>query len=243
VKALEAFRRAILLTGRPGVVAAAIEDDFHRFGLVLRHDGRIITGIEASADRFPWATCMEAPEALASLAGARLSANPAALFAHADPRAHCTHLFELAAVAAGHACRGGAGERRLEAEVTDAIAGARTARLFENGAMVLTWRLRGDVIADPAEFAGRRTSSFGARVLAELEPHLAERLLILRRVVQTAGGRSMDIDAFARAADMNRPAVCFSLQPANAGRATRMRGSVRNWASRDALTASLGRRS
>jgi hypothetical protein len=234
-----AFRRAILIRATAGEVVADLEDDFHRFGVTLAHDGRRLAGLHPRAGRFPWATCAEAPRALEILAGAPVSAHPADLFRHADPRLHCTHLFELTALALAQAARGD-GARLFEAEVTDSDrAGQRTARLFVDGSPVLTWRLEGETITDPPAFAGRTPSSFNSRALSEAEPDLAERLLVLRRAAQTALGRGVDVDAFPTAAAMDRPPACYSLQLANASRARRMTGSVRDWPDRTTLRASL----
>lgn len=233
-----AFRRAISIRGRDGVVEAELADDFHRFGVSVRHDGRHALAVEAGAGRYPWATCVEAPAALEALAGATLSANPAALFQHADPRAHCTHLFELAALAMAQAARGD-GARLFEAEVTDPDDGVRLARLFQDGGLVMEWRLQDDLITAPPTYAGRAAASFRSAALAELEPDLAERLLILRRVVLTARGRAMDVDAYPTAAAMRRPAECYSLQPANAGRARRVADNFRDWPDRQTLLAAI----
>ena len=233
-----AFRRAILIESRAREVSAELEDDFHRFGVTLHHDGDRVVGVEGRAHRYPWVTCLEAPTALRALEGVALAANPATLFRHADPRAHCTHLFELAALALAQATRG-PGVRRFEAEVTDPQEGVRLAQVLEDGELVLEWRLSEDLITAPPAYAGRAAGSFGSAVLAEVEPVLATRLLIMRRVVQTARGRQMDVDAYATAAEMRRPAACYSLQPSNAGRARRIPGSHRDWLDAPAVLQSL----
>jgi hypothetical protein len=233
-----AFRRAIVVRGAGGRVEADLEDDFHSFGVTLHHDRQVVRRIEARATRYPWATCLEAPGALAALEGAALRANPATLFQHADPRAHCTHLFELAALAMAQAARGD-GERLFEAEVTDPEGETRTARLFRDGELAMAWRLASDVIDAPSPYAGEPLASFSSKRLTGLEPDEAETLLILRRVVQTARGRQMDVDAFATAAAMGRTAQCYSLQPPNAPRAARVTGSVRDWQNRPALRRSI----
>ena len=232
-----AFRRAIVIRHQGGQVDADLEDDFHRFGVTLRHDGHVVLEVAARAERYPWATCLEAPLVLNALKGVQVSADPTALFRHADPRLHCTHLFELAALALAQAARGD-GSRLFEAEVSDPVDGVRTARLYRDGSLALEWRLAGDVIVAPAAYSGRALSSFNSRSLADLPPEQAETLLILRRVAQTAKGRLINVDAFASAAEMGRPAQCYSLQPANAARATRVKGSVRDWPDREALLSS-----
>jgi len=234
-----AFRRAIVIRSAGGCVEADLEDDFHRFGVTLHHNTVAVLRVEARADRYPWATCLETPAALTALRGAPLSANPAALFGYADPR---LHLFELAALAVAQAARG-EGRRSLETEVTDPANGVRYARLFQDGVLALEWRLAEDTILEPAADAGRTLASFNSRALMDLPPQRAEDLLILRRVAQTAKGRRMDVDAFAVAAELGRPAQCYSLQPANSARAARVKGSVREWPNREELLRSARRES
>lgn len=237
---IPAFRRAILIESQGGEVRAELEDDFHRFGVTLRHDGHRVTQVEARAHRYPWVTCLEAPTALAAIEGVALSLDPTALFRHADPRAHCTHLFELAALAVAQAARG-EGARRFEAEVTDPVDGTRLASLRQDGELVLEWRLSNGLIVDPPDYAGRCAGSFGSRALAKIEPGLAERLLILRRMVQTSLGRVIDVDSYPTAADMQQSAACYSLQPASAPRARRILGSHRDWPDAETLLRSVSR--
>ena len=229
-----AFRRAIILRGVAGRVDADLEDDFHSFGLSMSHDGLAITRVAARASRYPWATCCEAPAALAALEGAPIAANPSWLFRHADPRVHCTHLFELAALASAHAARG-AGQRLFELEVSDPEDGSRTARLFVDGILAVDWRLRGDAIVSPASEAGRTLRDFTSRELVQMDAERAEQLLLLRRAAQTSRGRQIGVDAFASAAAMRGPAHCYSLQPRISLRATRCFGSVRDWPDRLSL--------
>ena len=235
-----AFRRAVLIRVEQRRIEARLEDDFHRFGLALAHDDHQVTGTEGWADRYPWITCIEAPSALTALEGASLGAHPAALFRHADARLQCTHLFELAALALSEA-RHGPGERLFEAEVTDPQGGAVTASLFRDGAPALEWRLLNGRITAPAAHAGQEASAFTTRRLTDLPPEEAEALLILRRVVQTAQARQMNVDAFATAAAMGRTPQCYSLQPDAAQRAARVTGMVRDWASRAELAESIVR--
>ncbi|MBY0421071.1 MAG: DUF2889 domain-containing protein, partial [Parvularculaceae bacterium] len=87
---LPGFRRRIQIEPEEGRVAAAVEDDFHAMAVVLRHDGRVATSVEALMDRAPWTTCPGAPAALKrSFEGAALSAFPAL----GGKTQHCTHLY------------------------------------------------------------------------------------------------------------------------------------------------------
>ena len=234
------FRRAILIDHRQGVVQADLEDDFHRFGVTLTHDGETIVGVEGRAGRFPWLTCAEAPGALVALIGARVSRDATAIFRLTDPRLQCTHLFELSALAIAEAARG-EGQTLLEAEVEDLAEGGRTARVFRDGALAMEWRIENDIIVAPAAYAGRKPSDFNSRTIADAPPDLAPILLIMRRVAGLAMARRFDVDAFGSAAEMSRSPACFSLQPANAPRARRMTGSIRVWPDRATLAASVRR--
>lgn len=235
-----AFRRAILVEVGQASIEARLEDDFHRFDVRLTHDGRTVTAVEGQGERFPWATCQEAPSALNALVGAPVAADPTALFRHTEPRAQCTHLFELAALALAQ-WRHGCGRRLFEAEVSDPQGEARRVRLWRDGEQIAEWRLAGERIAAPAAYAGRGAGDFPSRGLAALPPDEAEALLILRRVIQTARARQMNVDAFPTAAAMGRPPYCYSLQPVNAVRAARRTGQTRDWPDRKALVDQLSR--
>ena len=103
----------------------------------------------------------------------------------------------------------------------------------------MAWDLIGDEITAPPEYAGRPVSSFASRTLADLDPETALNILILRRVTLTAHGRYIDVDSFATAAAMGRSPQCYSLQPANAARGTRVLGSHLDWPTRHTLIDSL----
>src|SRR5690606_20541627 len=50
-----AYRRSLLIVTRePGVVVADLEDDFHRFRVVLEHDGARVTAVSGEGLRTPW---------------------------------------------------------------------------------------------------------------------------------------------------------------------------------------------
>jgi hypothetical protein len=233
-----AFRRAIIVTIGEGRIDAELEDDFHRFGVTLHHDGAVVTEAEGRAIRYPWTTCPEAPNALAALAGSPLVADPTFLYRHTDPRAQCTHLFELAVVALSQAGRA-PGERVFEASASDPEAGPRRAELRIDGALAAAWDLLGDVITAPAEYAGRAVNSLTSQGLSTLDPETALHMLILRRVALTARGRHFDVDAYATAAAMGRSPQCYSLQPENAVRGARVLGSHLDWPTRHTLIDAL----
>src|SRR5206468_2244694 len=94
------MRRVQMIDPRPGCVTAEVEDDYHRFFVELRHDGERITGVSTDAKRFPWTTCPAAGEHLAQrITGVALRD----VEGREAPLSHCTHMLDLAIMAAAHA--------------------------------------------------------------------------------------------------------------------------------------------
>lgn len=86
-------------------VLAEMEDDQHGFRITVQHDGHAITQIHSESLRIPMTTCGGAGDVLAQLVGVPLSDSPRSLAAHANPRAHCTHQYDLLGLAITHARR------------------------------------------------------------------------------------------------------------------------------------------
>jgi len=233
------FRRRIRIAARPGVVTADLEDDFHHFGVELHHDGELVVSMDASAPRYPWSTCPSAGTVLRELHGAPLSPRVTAAAEHSDPRAHCTHLFDLAALAMAHAARDTAGRCQYDAEIpTVDDAGRASVRLWRDRIPVHTWTLafardgRRRVV-DPEPFTvAPWHGGFMRWAEASFEPEAAEAAIVLRRACEIGLGRGMDLEAYATAGGL-RPimeGVCFSMQPERIERAVRMRGTIRDFA-------------
>ncbi|HYE45265.1 MAG TPA: hypothetical protein VEA44_05775 [Caulobacter sp.] len=224
-----AFRRAILLrTLDEASVQAELEDDFHRFGVTLRHDGRRVTAVEGRSVRYPWTSCPLAGGALKALEGLALESHPAALYRHTDARLQCTHQFELAGLAMTHAARP-ASDRRYDLRVEDFAASGRRATLRRDGRSVLEWRIEDERLVAPAKLAGTSVASLNSRSAAALPVEEAEALLLLRRAIWLSRGRWMDIDGVPTAAALDRPGSCFSYQPGIAAGGLRRLGSERDF--------------
>lgn len=178
-----------------GVVVADLEDDFHRFRVVLAHDGARALDVRAEAERFPWTTCAEAGGALAALRGAPLDLRCTQVARHADPRSQCTHLFDLAGLALAHAAAGR--ERRdYEAEIPDRRRGPVEARLWRDGGEVLSLRVDVGSILEPPPYAGHslRGGSFLRWCRESLAPDDAESAFVLWRACSIALGRAFPVD-------------------------------------------------
>jgi hypothetical protein len=224
------FRRRFLLdTVDEHHVSGAMEDDFHRFHLELRHDGERVVEMRGEAVRFPWTECPGANVPLKSLEGMALSAHANAGARHTDPRSNCTHLFDLACLAITHAARG-SGRRLYDITVPDRIEGRTQATLHRDGELLLDWNLKGNAISAEPPFEGVRLakSNFVGWVEEHLDPELGEAALALRRACFISMGRERNLDESPTAMDYMPLAKgsCHSFTPGIAEKTERMLGTT-----------------
>jgi hypothetical protein len=216
-------------------VRGDLEDDFHRFGLTLHHDGSRVTAVEGDATRFPWTTCPTAVEPLQSVAGAPITSRLTDLGAHVAARSNCTHLFDLAGLAIAHAARAGAGAgavRQYDAAIPDRSGSLTTPELQRDGTVVLQWELDGTTIAGPAPYDGLALrAGFLAWAEANLDEEEAEAAIVLRRACDISFGRAMDLDVYDSAADLGEIMLgtCHSFQPGTIEVGLRIKGQTRDF--------------
>ncbi|MGE0387798.1 MAG: hypothetical protein AB7Q97_23985 [Gammaproteobacteria bacterium] len=240
-----AFRRRIRIVTSPAMARADLEDDMHRYGAIVRHDGRRVTAVEGVAIRTPWSLCGAAADHLHALAGMELSPDPLAAYAFTNGRRQCTHMFDMAAFAIAHAARG-TPRRQYDAEIVLLPGDApRPARLERNGLRILEWAVHGDVLTAPPALAGRNL-----RRLLEGNPLDAmalddyEAMVVLRRAIYISQSRELDLDLAATAADVPGSerilGACSVYQAGVADRALRVRGASRDFHDRrEAMLADL----
>jgi len=226
------YRRRIRLGAEDGLVRGSLVDDFHDFTVRLAHDGVRISKIEGAARRIPWATCPAAALPLALLEGMPLTRSLRSIARHTDPRAQCTHLFDLASLAVSLAASGAAA-RLYQLAVPDRV-GARTqATLSRDGLPVLRWQIDGARIEDPPPFAGRSLAGGGFLDWAEatLDTDLAEAAQVLRRAAVISYGRRFDFDRVPDARTFQNQAggACFTFHPERVAEGLRIVGNVRDW--------------
>lgn len=218
-----------------GEVRADLEDDFHRFGLTLAHDGQAVTQITGEAHRFPWSTCPGGSQRLAELVGLELSPRCTTVAQASNPRLNCTHLFDLAGLALAAAWRG-PGSRQYDAVVPEWVDGKSSPTLAVNGEEVLSWHVDSFVIKGPPPFEelALRGQGFMAWAEATLAPDLAEAAIVLRRAVYISPGRLQDLDALDRATELGDyvdllVGMCHTLQPEMIPVALRMKGTTHDF--------------
>ncbi|RZK03432.1 MAG: hypothetical protein EOO76_02625 [Novosphingobium sp.] len=206
------LHRRIVLQPGGDWVGGALEDDMHRFHIRLDHAEGRVTRVAAKAVRHPWSACPGATHFIAKELTGELLADVGAR----DPAQHCTHLYDLAILAAAHA--DDTAPMRFDMTVTDRVEDRTTATLYENGIETLRWQLDGTAIAGTTRDL-RRLSQWKR----ELSPQEAEGATLLRRAVFVSGARAYVAPSLEQTAALNqgRMGVCFNYQLPQAESSTR----------------------
>ena len=212
------FHRRIRLYPYPGRIVAGLEDNLHRFTLQLTHADHRVTGIDVLAQRHPWTTCPGAAALLVEQAvGQRVEA-----LARMDIFEHCTHLFELALMCAGHV--DDRDVTQFDLHVDEWIEGRTQVRLLLDGAPVLTLAIDGRRIETPGAWFGRDV--FGLSQPDQLlAPAAREHAMLIARAIYVSLGRAAPV--VERAVDRGPRAVgvCYAYQPRRIGDARRVEHS------------------
>jgi len=188
--------------------------------VTIQHDGKIATAIKGEMIRAPWTTCPGAPGKLdETFTGVALDA----FVARGEKQANCTHLHDLATMAAAHAHD----EAPLvyDIVVSDPVESRREAELRRNGDPLLHWTLEGIEIVAPAEIAGLNLFKLGGWI-DTLAPDMQEAARALRWGSLIAHGRTIPL---AQQSDASRmPPNCYTFQPDIARKAKRV-GVIRDF--------------
>jgi hypothetical protein len=218
---LPGFRRRFLIESAPGVARAELEDDFHCMGVAVHHCDGVAVRVEPLMRRAPWSTCPGAVEQLKStFDGVALRA----FATRGEKRANCTHLHDLATLAAAHAFD--PTPLLYDILVSDPSDGQRAAELRRNGEPVLRWTLIGTEFKAPAVLAGLRLDQLNPWI-ATLAPQQQEEARLLRWGTMIAHGRMISLSQQSDARRM--PAAnCYTFQPQRAPHAARV-GEIRDF--------------
>jgi len=211
---LPGYRRRIRVEAREGAVLAMLEDDIHAMAVMLRHDGESVTAVEPFVERMPWTTC---PGAQAKLIETFAGQPLGEVTARRDKKANCTHLHDLAVLAAAHA--GDRGGLVYDVLVSDPIAGERVLELRRDGATVFEWIERDGVLAAPDALAGLTLLGLRDWIGNLDDPAEREAAKVLQWASLVAHGRTMPLDEQSNAAAL--PPNCYTFQPERAVQAVR----------------------
>jgi hypothetical protein len=229
------YRRRIRITTAPGKARADIEDDAHRYGVALVHDGARVTAIRGEGLRTPWTLCIEAARLVDRLVGMPLTSDPAAIYKYTDGTQQCTHAFDVAGLAIAHACRGTA-RREYDIDVPYPVMepnARKTVTVLRDGTPALQWTVEGGMIIAPEPFAGRNLGEvvrWARRALTDPDDY--EAVVVARRATYISGVKTQDLDQRVSAADGGQSmGRCWVFQPERAAVSWRIRGNTRDFTS------------
>lgn len=208
------YRRRVLLRHADAhTVLAEMEDDQHGFRIRVEHNGDVVTRIYSEALRIPMTTCGDASAVLAQLAGVPLAASPRALGGHANPKAHCTHQYDLLGLAITHACRDVA-VRQYDVVVHDAIEGVQRITGDIDGCRAFDWSVRGHTIETDGIWSGVSIQrGFASWAEQHLSPDAFELALVVQRGLLVSTTRRVLIPPMAGMGLLDDPmtkGVCYS---------------------------------
>lgn len=214
------YRRRIIVEPRKDAVTARLEDDLHAMAVRLRHSEGQVLAVEPLMVRAPWSTC---PGALAKLRETFERRPLAEVTARLEKRHNCTHLHDLAVLAAAHA--EDAVPLTYDIAASDPAEGLRALEIRRNGETVWHWVERNDVLVAPGEVAGQTLLTLRDWIAALTGPE-QEAARLLQWAGLVAHGRTLPPVRQGRAADL--PANCYTLQPERAALAERI-GQMRDF--------------
>ena len=226
------FRRRIRLTGSNNKVIAELEDTNHGFRAHIEHDGDKITAVKGEAIRFPLSTCGGAIEPLKALNGIPLNSPAKDITATVDPRANCTHLYDLAVLAIGHCSRGNS-IRQYDLEVDDPIDGqSAESRAYCNGELILNWQVKDWLLTEGSNSGKPLYKGFSAWANEAFSGDEQEAAFALQKAYFVSQARRYKMDALAGTPANDQTAmtgVCFSYSPPNIDKAIRNANNTRDF--------------
>ncbi len=178
------YRRRIRIIVEAGTATALLEDDYHCMAVTLQHSGGIVTQVIPDMARAPWSTC---PGAMAKLIETFTGLPLGEVTARREKTFNCTHLHDLAVLAAAHT--GQPGITVYDIAVSDAAAGQRAIELRRGDALVLRWTEQDGVLTAPEGIAGRTLPTLRDWIAALPEPE-REAARLLQWAAMVAHGRS-----------------------------------------------------
>jgi len=208
------YRRRIRIEPGAGHVRALLEDDFHSMAVTLHIAEGIVTAVEPEVERAPWTTC---PGAEAQLRQTFTGLPLAEVTARRDKKSNCTHLHDIAVLAAAHASD--EANTSYDFFASDPVDGVRILELLRGGELLLRWREHNGVLEHPTDLAGRTLPTLRDWI-AGLPVTEQEPARLLQWASMVAHGRLIPMDQQSTASAL--PANCYTLQPERAAVALRV---------------------
>lgn len=225
VASLPGFRRRIRVEAGARAVVALLEDDYHCMAVTLEHEAGVVRAVIPVMYREPWTTC---PGAIAQLRETFAGRPLAEVTARADKQRNCTHLHDLAVLAASHADR--AGGFAYDVRVSDPADGRRLLEIRRDDVPLMCWVEQDGVLVSPDSAAGRTLFTLRGWI-AGLPGVLREPARLLQWAGIVAHGRSMERARLGSAVGM--PPNCYTFQPERVASARRI-GKIVDFSAGDA---------
>lgn len=226
------FRRRIRLQGQPGRVIAELEDCCHGFRCVVSHDGHVVTDVQAESLRVPLNSCSGATQPIKAMIGMPLNASALSINREINPKANCTHLYDLTVLAIGHCLRGDT-IRQYDISVEDEVDQPTTSKVLRDGIEILNWQTRQWTIMEPAKLAGKPLyKGFALWANEAFSDDEQEAAFALQKGYFVAQARIYDLDKMAGTPATAHPSmagVCYSYSPEVVATAFRTENSNRDF--------------
>jgi hypothetical protein len=237
------FRRRVRIVGENLRSSVDVEDDQHRFGADIVHDGVKVESVAGRAIRTPWTTCPMAVAELQALVATPLLQSPFAVLRQIVLGQQCTHLIDMAALAVAAAARK-IQRRQYDAALTltnDNGIDYRIGTLERDGALISSWVFRDGVIHEPAAYEGLEIRRAGRWIPDRTDDaDETEAVFVMQRAMLVAGGRRFVLDDIPLASAQSwLIGACFTYQPSRIQEAKRRFGSTRDFAKPEQLLADL----
>ena len=218
---LPGFRRRFRIVPQADRVSCEVEDDFHCMVVVVHHDGETANKIEPKMRRAPWTTC---PGAEKQLQETFVNQQLADFPARGGKKANCTHLYDLAMLAASHATDEGV--IIYDILVSDPVDGIRYCELRSAGECLMKWAETGFLVSAPKELAGMNLTGDLSPWIGTMSAASQEAARLLRWANMIANGRQIPLENQSDATQM--PPNCYTFQPDKAVLAQRV-GGIRDF--------------
>lgn len=222
IDTLPGFRRRLIVTPAADSVVSELEDDYHCMGITVYHDGKLATAIVPVMARAPWTTC---PGAVAVLKQTFTGVALDQFASRGEKRANCTHLHDLAVLAAAHAF-----DREplvYDIVASDPVDGRRRSELRRNGTAVLSWTIVEGRFVEPAQLLGVRLDNM-RNWIDSLDRERQEAARLLRWGTMISHGRSLPVDWAPGAGYMATSGSCYTFQPQRMNQAEHI-GAIRDF--------------
>jgi hypothetical protein len=223
--------------------SADVEDDEHRFGADITHDGTLVTSVAGRALRTPWSSCPLAASQLEQLLETPLSASPYRVLRQTRLAQQCTHMIDMAALAVAAAARGILWRQydAVLAVVDRDGVDCRQGTLRRDDGLRIDWVVEDGFVREPKAYAAlemRRSGRWAEQ--HALDADEVEAIFVMQRAMLVAGGKRFILDQHETAASQVwMTGACFAFQESRIRESKRCYGSSVRFATSDELLADL----